>query len=286
MLQTININTPELNQRLDIYLVGVLHQYNRSKITKMIKSGKISVNDQIVKPGYMLKKDDDIKIDHADMSYGVPASVEILYEDDNVIVLNKPCGMLTHSKGENSDEPSVALAIQNKIYGLRGNRAGIVHRLDRGTSGVLVTAKNEPTLKILQKQFANRKVIKKYIAVINGKLKETSAIIDVPILRDPKNPKNFKADAHGKQAQTEYHTIVSKNDKSLIEVLPKTGRTHQIRVHLAHLGHPIIGDIFYNGMPYERLMLHAKSIELTIPDKGRKIFYSKTPPEFNDIMMK
>lgn len=284
MPQTIKILASEANQRLDTFLVNNLDGYNRSQITKLIKTGLIKINGFEVKPGHKIKINDTVIIDFKKNSVNDVGDAEILYEDENIIVLDKPSGMLTHSKGDTNNEKTVATVIQDKISGISGNRAGIVHRLDRATSGVIVTAKNESTLKMLQKQFANRKVIKKYIAIVSGQLNEPAAVIDMPIQRDPSNPKTFRVDSYGKSSQTEYKTVRTTINTSMLEITPKTGRTHQIRVHLAHLGHPIVGDIFYNGRPYKRLLLHAKSIEITIPNEGRKIFVSKTPSEFNDIM--
>jgi RluA family pseudouridine synthase len=148
----------------------------------------------------------------------------------------------------------------------------------------MILAKNETAAKWLQKQFSTRKVKKAYLAVVSGNLSHQSAIIDLPIRRNPKNPQSFKVDAGGKQAITEYSVLESNNNLSLIELKPTTGRTHQLRVHLSHLGHPIVGDSLYRGLPADRLYLLAKKLEITLPSKERKTFEVDTPNEFKIIM--
>lgn len=207
----------------------------------------------------------------------------IIYIDDNVIVVNKPAGVLTHAKGVLNDEFTVADFFKRYTdFGLDTNRPGIVHRLDRDTSGVIIGARNTETAKLLQKQFADRKTKKTYFAILAGHPKLDKAIIDLPIDRDPKSPSTFRVDANGKSAVTKYE-IINRNDKySLVELQPKTGRTHQLRVHMKYLNTPILGDRVY-AKPDKRLYLHAHSLEITIPSGERKTFTAPLPDEFMDI---
>jgi 23S rRNA pseudouridine1911/1915/1917 synthase len=208
----------------------------------------------------------------------------ILYEDADCIVMNKPVGVLTHSKGAFNPEATVATFLQSHVKDLQGERAGIVHRLDRATSGVIIGAKTSEALAWLQKQFSQRRVKKTYIAIIEGELDENHAIIDMPIERNPKKPQTFRVGANGKSAITEYKVLESNDRYSMIELSPQTGRTHQLRVHLNHLGHPILGDEFYGGKPSKRLFLHALQLEITVPSHERKVFTATLPPEFKEIM--
>ena len=196
----------------------------------------------------------------------------IIFEDDDCVVINKPVGLLTHSKGAFNPEATVATWLSNRTTDMDGERAGIVHRLDRATSGVMICAKSPEALAWLQKQFSQRKVKKSYIAIIAGQLDPEEAIIDMPIERNPKAPATFRVGNNGKSATTHYKTIESSEHYSLLELKPETGRTHQLRVHLKHLGHPIVGDVLYNGKPGERLFLHAQSLEITLPNRERKVF--------------
>lgn len=209
----------------------------------------------------------------------------VLYEDDDCVVINKPAGILTHTQGAHNPEATVATFLRDKVNGLDGERAGIVHRLDRATSGVIIGAKNQAALSWLQKQFAQRKVKKTYVAIAEGHLKEPEAIVDMPVGRNPKAPATFRVDANGKHALTHYR-VLKENDKySLLELKPETGRTHQLRVHLAHLGHPIVNDPLYGKGTYgDRLFLHALSLEITLPSRERKTFTAPLPPEFNAFM--
>lgn len=166
---------------------------------------------------------------------------------------------------------------------LTGARAGIVHRLDRATSGVMICAKTPEALKWLQRQFAHRRTKKTYYAVVSGELKQPEAIIDMPVARNPKAPATFRVDANGKSALTAYKVIASNGRYSLVELKPETGRTHQLRVHLSHLGHPIVGDYMYGGEPNERLLLHAYSLELTLLDRRRLTFTAPIPKEFKRL---
>jgi 23S rRNA pseudouridine1911/1915/1917 synthase len=159
-------------------------------------------------------------------------------------------------------------------------RAGIVHRLDRATSGVMICAKTPEALKWLQKQFAERKVKKEYLVIINGTINPKEAIIDMPIARNPRNPKTFHVSVDGKPAKTQYSTISSQNNQTLLRLLPETGRTHQLRVHLSHQGHPIIGDEMYKGDKFERLLLHAHNLKITLPSKTHKNFTAPIPKQF------
>lgn len=166
---------------------------------------------------------------------------------------------------------------------LQNNRAGIVHRLDRATSGVMICAKTPAALKYLQRQFAQRKTKKTYTAVIAGDIKPAEAIIDMPVERNPRAPATFRVGAQGKSAVTHYKTAASNGRYSLLELRPETGRTHQLRVHLAHQGHPILGDTLYGGEPAERMYLHAKQLEITIPkDHERKVFVAPVPAVFQE----
>lgn len=281
------IVTEELGgQRLDVFLTKRLPQLSRAFIQKLCDDQLVLVKNKPEKPGYKVRIGDRVKLLFDISSIGrIPdISLPILYEDDNVLVVNKPAGVISHARGKFFDEPSVASFIRAHVAKLSGDRAGIVHRLDRATSGVMICAKNPETLAWLQRQFSTRKTIKTYYAVVEGVIDPSEAFIDMPIERNPKNAQIFRTGAGGKPAQTAYRVEQTNKNYTLVRLLPKTGRTHQLRVHMAKIGHPIVGDNLYGGKPAERLFLHAKSLEITLPDGTRKIFTSPLPNNFAAIM--
>jgi 23S rRNA pseudouridine1911/1915/1917 synthase len=271
-------------QRLDHYIVAQLPQLSRAFASKLIEQGKISVNGQPSKPGYKLHDGDSVKIDYLESDFAIKViELPVLYEDDDCIVINKPAGVLTHALGKHGNEASVASFLRDKVKGLDGDRAGIVHRLDRATSGVIIGAKNQAALSALQKQFAERKVKKTYIAVVRGALDPEEAVIDMPIERNPKAPATFRVGPNGKESKTHYKVLEAGEQRSLVELKPETGRTHQLRVHLAKVGHPIIGDPLYGSGKFgDRLFLHALSLEITVPNGQRTTFTAPLPDEFRE----
>lgn len=276
-------------QRLDQKVVELKPSLSRAFAARLIADGKVSVNGNVeTKPGYKLKVDDavDVDYDEAEQAQIPDIDLSIIYEDDDCVVINKPVGVLTHSKGAFNPEATVATWLRRHISSplLQGERAGIVHRLDRATSGVMICAKTPEALSWLQKQFSQRRTKKTYNAIIEGVLKQEEAMIDMPIGRNPKAPATFRVDANGKSAQTQYKVLRNTVSKSLIELKPITGRTHQLRVHLKHLGHPIVGDTLYGGKPADRLYLHAAQLELTLPNRERKVFVAPLPATFAEEM--
>ena len=262
--------------RLDHLLVKQHPEYNRSSLQVFIKSGFVTVDGAIVqKPNAKFEVNAKITLNVPATSQAKP-KLPILYEDDNVLVLNKPAGLLSMAKGEYCPEPTL------EDYGM------LVHRLDRDTSGVVILAKNPATQKMLRKQFQDRKAHKTYYAVVEGHPKLAEAMIDLPIARNLKRPTTFQVDQNGKASQTYYKVQQQNTRYSLVELKPKTGRTHQLRVHLDYLGTPILGDVVYgHGKPGDRLYLHAKELEITIPGTSggeRKTFTAPLPPEFTKIM--
>lgn len=280
------LKSPKQNKRLDVYVVEHHPSISRAFAAKLVEQGKVLVNDQPSKPGHKLKDSDNITIDYIpEEDAKVPKiDLPILYEDDDCIVINKPVGILTHSKGAFNPEATVSTFVRDRIKGLAGERAGIVHRLDRATSGVIICAKHPEALSFLQKQFAQRKAKKIYEAIITGQLDPAHAIIDMPIERNPKAPATFRVGANGKPSQTEYEVEKTNDHYSLLQLKPQTGRTHQLRVHLSHQGHPIVGDVLYGGEPAERLFLHAYSLEITLPNRERKTFTAPLPSDFTEKM--
>lgn len=275
--------TPEQKGlRLDILVGQAMPQLSRAFIQKLIEGGEVLVNDQRVKSGYHLKIDDVVAINYDQSQQHTPdIDLPILYEDDDCAVINKPAGVLTHTQSQFNAEPSVASFLRQRSSQLSGERAGVVHRLDRATSGVIIGAKNSQALSFLQKQFSQRKVKKTYIAVVTGHFKQPEAIIDMPIERNPKAPATFRVGPRGKSATTYYRVIKQGEHNSLVELKPETGRTHQLRVHLAQIGHPIIGDPLYGtGQHGDRLFLHAQSLEITLPNRERKTFTAPVPDQF------
>lgn len=285
-------------------IIAMYPDLTRSVASKLIDQGKVTVNGEVAKKsGHKLKPGDDI---HVDYNYEIMAmipsiDIPILYEDDDCVVVEKPVGILSHSKGDFNPEATVASWLAEHLVGLgqksililekdvesgspNNPRAGIVHRLDRATSGVMICAKTPGALTHLQKQFSQRKTKKTYIAVVAGHLKPEHAIIDMPIERNPKNPKTFHVSGGGKTSVTEYQVSASNDRYDLVELKPVTGRTHQLRVHMHHQGHPIVGDTFYDGPKAPRLYLHAHSLEITLPNKERKTFTAPVPPEFTKII--
>lgn len=269
--------------RLDLWLSDRNPDISRSTWQKHIKVGHIIVNGEPqTSTKYDIAESDDVVINVPEAEDFSTQTLPIIYEDDNVIVINKPLGVLTHSKGALNDEFTVAEFFRRFVsYHLDGNRPGIVHRLDRDTSGVMIGAKNEETAKLLQKQFADRKTKKTYVAIVDGTPKQSEARIDLPIARNPSAPSTFRVDVKGKTAQTTYEVLASNEKTSLLLMKPETGRTHQLRVHLAYLGTPIHGDKVY-GKPADRMYLHAYQLEVTIPKGNRQVFEAPVPPEFTD----
>lgn len=268
--------------RLDIYLSTKFDTtISRSLWQKYIKAGYVSVNNKVATtPKFEVDETDEIALNLPEKEQ-TDVDLPILYEDDDVIVVNKPSGLLTHAKGGLSDEPTVAEIIRPKTsFATDTDRPGIVHRLDRDTSGLLIIAKNPESAAHLQRQFAERTAKKTYVAITDGKPKLNAAKIDLPIGRNPSAPSTFRIDPNGKPAQTTYHVLTENDTQSLVELKPTTGRTHQLRVHLAHLNTPILGDRVYGKSSDCRMMLHAQKLEITLPSGERKVFEAAIPDEF------
>ena len=272
---------PSEKVRLDAFLAGTFDtSRSRSLWQKYVKSGAVQVNGQVVtSPKTEIETTDEITVELPEQTADA-TDIPVLYEDEDIVVINKPAGVLTHAKGGISQEHAVADMLQPlTTFASDTNRAGIVHRLDRETSGVLVGARTPAAAEFLQKQFAQRTTKKTYIAIVEGVPKHTEALIDLPIGRSPAKPSTFRVDHKGKSAQTTYYVLDVQNDKSLVKLQPKTGRTHQLRVHMAHIGHPIVGDIVY-GKSAQRMFLHAYQLELTAPNGERMTFTAPIPEEF------
>ncbi len=260
---------------------------SRSFVKVLIDQGKVSINGKVAyKAPTKVQEGDTVSLEFEPTALtDIPdISLDILYQDDDCLVVYKPEGVLTHSKGVFNPEATVSTFIRPYTTGMEDNRGGIVHRLDRVTSGLLICARHDKALKWLQDQFADRKAKKTYLAVIEGHLAEPEAIIDMPIERNPKKPQTFRVGPNGKPAQTQYKVLASNDEYSLVELKPTTGRTHQLRVHLSQLEHPIVGDVLYGAKPAQRVFLHALSLELTLPNGEHKTFTSKTPDEFNTLV--
>ena len=259
-------------KRLDHMMVEIFKSYNRSTLQKFIENGFVKVDGVVAKkPNQKFEEGVYIELDIPDEVRNSDIEPELVYEDDDVLVMNKPAGLLSEPRGQYCPEKTMA------DYGL------IAHRLDRDTSGVMILAKNEDVKVFLKKQFQARTVHKTYYAVVCGRPKLDEARIDLPIIRDLKRPTTFRVDANGKESETFYKVIKSNDKYSLVELRPTTGRTHQLRVHMKYLGHPILGDIVY-GEASDRLYLHAGKPEVTLPSGERKTFKVKIPQEFEDVL--
>jgi 23S rRNA pseudouridine1911/1915/1917 synthase len=289
-MQEFKVNKASVGIRADVFVAKKFPDYTRAALKALFDRSEVALNKVPVKPGYKLRLGNNISV-ITDLLNAKPEFIDlpVLYEDDDVVVINKPAGILTHAKGCINTESTVATFLSSKITDkdLTGNRAGIVHRLDRVTSGVIIGAKNAKAQAWLQKQFSQRKTKKTYLAVVEGEPKELEAVIDVPIERNPSKPQTFRAGQGGKSAQTRYKVIknIIKGNRSysLLELTPVTGRTHQIRVHLKHIGYPIVGDWAY-GHEADSMLLHAQSLEITLPDRSRQTFAAPIPPTFAEFL--
>ncbi len=268
-------------KRLDILLAERHPEISRSTWQKHIKAGHVAVNNTPAKNAKQEVTDaDHIAINIPDSTDFSAHELPIIYLDDDVIVVNKPAGVLTHSKGALNDEFTVAEFFRRyTTVGLDTNRPGIVHRLDRDTSGVIIGARTPESFDLVKSQFADRKAKKYYVAIVNGTPKQMEATIDIPIGRNPSAPSTFRADSKGKPAVTDYEVLDIQNGKSLVALHPHTGRTHQLRVHLQFLTTPILGDRVY-GKAADRLYLHAYKLELTTAPEKRQTFIAPVPDSF------
>lgn len=244
--------------RLDQYLASLFVDISRSKIQSLVKGGKVLVNGEEKKSSYKLKSDDNIELEveaKEEIVYP-PQNIEldIAWEDENMLVVNKPSGMLTHPTAlerENTLVNALLYKYSENLSDINGYfRRGIVHRLDRNTSGLLMVAKNNQTHEFLAEEIKQRKIEKKYLAIVKGVVKNDSGVINLPIGRNPNQPSKMavvEEEKGGKPSLTLYKVLKRFKEHTYLELDLKTGRTHQIRVHLSHLKHPIVNDSLYGG---------------------------------------
>lgn len=278
--------------RLDVYLATYWPEVSRSQWQRYCKEGFVTVNGEVeLSPKRILGEDDEVDTNVPEAATYHDDTLPIIYEDGNVLVINKPAGILTHAKGAPLDEFTVAEFMRHRTEDKPdSNRPGIVHRLDRGTSGVIICAKNAETHSFLQRQFSERNVKKTYWALLKGIPKEPTAILRLPIERNPKRPQTFRVGVNGKPAETNYtlEQVFQEPKACSVVLRPLTGRTHQLRVHMAYVGSPIMGDTLYGGEHAKatRLCLHAASLEITIPGGHRKVFEAPLPDDLLAIQEK
>lgn len=291
----------QTSQRLDKFLVDCLPDFSRSRIQALIEAGLVTINGKLPrKAGQMLDKQTEVcvEIPPPQPSHLTPEKIplDIVYEDQDLVVVNKPAGMVVHPAAGHGSGTLVhaALAHIPDLQGIGGEqRPGVVHRLDKNTSGLILIAKNDSAHRWLQDQFRLHKVSKTYLALVDGHPPTPTGHIEAAIGRDLKNRKKMAIVAieKGRQAASEYHTLETFPEHALLEVHPITGRTHQIRLHLAFLGCPVAGDNIYgrhhSTIPLERHFLHATRLEIRLKNQTTPcIFEAPLPPELVHLLDK
>lgn len=289
----IKINEDNVGKRIDSFIPLVQKEISRSMVQKLIEQKSIKVNGKDTKHSYKLKLNDEIEITipqakEIDLkAQDIPLNV--IYEDNDIIVINKPKGMVVHPANGNPDGTLVNAVMnlcKDSLSGIGGEiRPGIVHRLDKDTSGAIIVAKNDKAHIALSEQLKNHEVKKTYIALVRGIIKENEATINMPIARSKKDRKKMDVDKDGKEAITHFKVLGRyKNKYTLLQINLETGRTHQIRVHLSHIGYPIIGDEVYSNGKNEWNVsgqcLHAWKLEFKHPITGKEISLEAEIPEY------
>lgn len=284
--------------RLDRFLALALPAFSRARLQTLIRDGFVILNGKTPRPRDPVRTGDTVELTEPAIEKieALPEqmALEILFEDDDLMVLNKPAGLVMHPGAGHQQHTLVnaLLAHCKNLSGIGGKeRPGIVHRLDKETSGCLVVAKNDGTHRDLSRQFAARTMTKIYLALVAGTVRKKTGVIDKAIARHPVHRQRMSiARRQGRSAKTEYHVLRTGNDLSLLECTLHSGRTHQIRVHLHHLGHPVLGDKLYGGKragDFPRQMLHAWKLAFRHPTSGaEKSFEAPVPPDFADAMQR
>ena len=283
------LTAEESGQRLDKYLAGEMTNLSRSRIKELVQAGEVLVNGKKSKVSYKVQKGDLIQVTVLPLeplkleAENIP--LDIVYEDEDVIVVNKPQGMVVHPA---AGHPSHTL-VNALLYHTRdladspeGFRPGIVHRIDKDTSGLLMVAKNAAARESLEKQLAAKSNKRQYLAIVHGNFAEEEGTIDAPIGRNPKDRKQMAVVEKGKSAVTHFKVLEQYQGYSLVECQLETGRTHQIRVHMAYIGHPLAGDPLYGPrktLPGHGQFLHAKTLGFEQPSTGEWLEFSVQPPE-------
>ncbi len=298
--QKVELNLQQFaGERLDKALTEAMPELSRMQWQRLIKEQRVLVDGHNARPSQRLSGDEQVVADipeavESDLT-PEPIPLDIRYEDGDILVVNKPAGMVVHP-GTGHDGGTLVNALLAHCPDLSGigntKRPGIVHRLDKNTSGLLVVAKNDLAQRMLQEQFKKRTVYKKYLALVNGQIQPPEALIDAPIGRDPRQRKKMsvivpgtpRADSsRARTAQTRYRTLTLYEDYSFVQCVLHTGRTHQIRVHMAYAGYPIVGDTVYGRrkqrLHLKRYFLHAAELSLRRPSDEKELTFSAELPE-------
>ena len=298
-IKKIKVNDEFEGKRIDAYISSVDTQLSRTMIQKLIQEKNIKVNGKIVKASYKVVSGDEIEMEIPEPKeinlkpQNIP--LDVIYEDNDIIVINKPKGMVVHPANGNPDGTvvnAVMALCKDSLSGIGGEiRPGIVHRLDKNTSGIMIIAKNDKAHINLSEQLKNHEVKKTYIALVRGIINENEATIDMPISRSKNDRKKMAVNRDGKNAITHFKVLGRyKNKYTLLKVNIETGRTHQIRVHLSHIGHPVIGDDVYSNGKNEwgisGQCLHAWKIEFKHPITKKKMELEAKIPEYLDRIIK
>ncbi|HEU0252715.1 MAG TPA: RluA family pseudouridine synthase [Pyrinomonadaceae bacterium] len=303
--RTLRITADEAGVRLDAYLASQIEQWSRARLQKLIESQDVLVNGKPSKPSYKLREHDEVEVEliapPADTFAPENIPLEIVYEDETLVVVNKPSGLVVHpAAGTPSGTLANALAYHFQTLPASGVRPGIVHRLDRDTSGLMVVAKTEAALEDLSDQFRDRTVFKSYVALVHGRVAAGSGRIEQPLARDRSNRTRVAVVRGGRNALTLFRVRRSFERFTLLDVELKTGRTHQVRVHLAWMKHPVVGDETYGGgrdntiqdpqlrarvRNLKRHFLHAEKLEFTHPVTKEFVkFESALPGDLEELL--
>lgn len=282
-----NLTANQSDLRLDVYLVNNT-EYSRSTIQKLIKEGNVLVNNKIVKSSYVINNGDEIVINYEPPKNNLKKEamdLEIVYEDDDLAVINKPNGLVVHP-GNGNESGTLANGLSyhfNELSDINGEeRPGIVHRIDAYTTGLLVIAKNDIAHQKLAKQLEDKTLFRLYYALVDGVIENDTGSIDAPIGRDKKDRKKMAVIAGGKRAVTHFKVLERYNNATLIEIRLETGRTHQIRVHMQYINHPVINDPVYGNhklIDNTGQCLHAKELGFIHPKTGKKMHFECDLPD-------